>query len=151
MKSLEKIYIRDGRAPIPRKESTSRVMSANKDKDTKPEILLRKELWSKGFRGYRLHSKKLPGRPDISYSRQKLAIFVNGCFWHRCPICKPKLPNTNKEFWKEKFNKNKKRDKGKVKILHEQGWHVITLWECEIKTDILKCVKEVSKELKNEK
>ncbi|KKK85878.1 hypothetical protein LCGC14_2768830 [marine sediment metagenome] len=58
---------------------------------------------------------------------------------------------TSKEFWKEKFNKNKKRDKGKVKILHEQGWHVITLWECEIKTDILKCVKEVSKELKNEK
>lgn len=78
----EKQYIRDGRAPIPEKELTSRIMSAIKAKNTKPEIMLRKALWFEGYSGYRLHWKKVAGRPDICYPRKKVAIFVNGCFWH---------------------------------------------------------------------
>jgi len=76
----KKDYIRDGRLPIPNNESTSEIMSAIKDRNTKPELALRKELWLSGIRGYRLHCKKLPGKPDIAFPRKKLAVFVNGCF-----------------------------------------------------------------------
>ena len=138
----KKQYIRDGRAPIPNKESTSKVMSANKDSDTKPEIMFRRLLWNKGLRGYRLHLKSVPGRPDVSYKRDKIAIFVNGCYWHRCPHCDLPLPKSNTEFWKNKFNKNKERDMRKSKKLQDQGWVVFTVWECQIKeqTDDLKRV-----------
>ena len=106
-------YVRDGRAPIPKSEVTSRVMSSNKAKDTKPEMILRKKLWSSGLRGYRLHLKEVPGRPDIAFPKRKLAIFVHGCFWHRCPHCNLPLPKSNREFWKNKFQRNIQRDKMK--------------------------------------
>ena len=138
-------YIRDGRAPIPIKENTSRVMSANKGKDTKPEITLRKTLYVTGLRGYRLHWKKAPGSPDIAYPGKKIAIFVNGCFWHRCPHCNPSFPKTNIEFWNNKFQKNKERDMRKREILETNGWIVIVIWECQIKTEILYCVDIVAK------
>jgi len=101
-----KTYIRDGRAPLPQNEITSRIMSSIKDKNTKPELIIRKALWEKGIRGYRLHWKKAPGKPDIAFPSKKVAIFVNGCYWHRCPHCKLSLPKTNSEFWKNKFQKN---------------------------------------------
>lgn len=135
-----KVYIRDGRAPIPEKEATSRVMSANKAKNTKPEITLRKALFNNGLRGYRLHWKKVPGRPDIAYPSKKIAIFVNGCFWHRCPYCKPSFPKSNVEFWKNKFKKNKERDKRKKRELEKVGWKVLVFWECQIKNDLETCV-----------
>src|SRR5688572_12008011 len=103
-------YIRDKRSPKPKSETVSRVMSANKAKNSKPEVHLRKALWNQGAKGYRLHYKKVPGRPDICYVSKKVAIFVNGCFWHRCPHCNYQLPKTNTEFWKEKFGKNVNRD-----------------------------------------
>ncbi len=130
---IKRAYIRDGRAPIPKREATSRVMSANKAKNTKPEIALRKALYNNGIRGYRLNWKKAPGRPDIAFPGKKIAVFVNGCFWHRCPICKPKMPISNLEFWKEKFRKNKLRDKRKVRELEKLGWMVIVAWECQIR------------------
>ncbi|MGZ3765945.1 MAG: very short patch repair endonuclease [Mucilaginibacter sp.] len=133
---VTKIYLRDGRAPIPSKESTSKVMSANKGKNTKPELALRKALWSAGFKGYRINWKQLPGRPDIAYPRKKLAIFINGCFWHRCSICKPNFPKSNVEFWTGKFSKNLNRDQRKEKDLNNLGWKVLTVWECEIKANI---------------
>lgn len=140
----EKQYFRDGRAPIPENEATSRVMSANKAKNTKPEIMLRKALWRGGYSGYRLHWKKAPGRPDICYPSKKIAIFVNGCFWHRCPNCNPPMPKSNTEFWEEKFRKNKERDIRKTKRLKEEGWNVIICWECEINEDVQKCVSKIS-------
>lgn len=91
-------YLRDGRAPIPDSEITSRVMSSNKGKNTKPEILMRDALRQIGIPGYRLHWKKAPGRPDIAYPGKKIAIFVHGCYWHRCPHCDLPLPKTNTEF-----------------------------------------------------
>ncbi|MEA2007386.1 MAG: very short patch repair endonuclease [Patescibacteria group bacterium] len=109
-------YIRDGRASIHEKESTSCVMSANKRRDTTPEILLRKAMWKYGIRGYRLDWKKVPGRPDIAFSKRKKAIFV-----HRCSKCDLSLPKSNTVFWKEKFKRNKKRDKRKVRELHLIG------------------------------
>ncbi len=137
-------YLRDGRAPIPSKESTSRVMSANKGKNTKPEIALRRALNLQGIRNYRLHNKNLPGRPDIAFPRAKIAVFVNGCFWHRCPICRPSFPKSNIEFWQEKFTKNKARDRKKKRELEKLGWKVIVIWECQIKDDVESVVSKIS-------
>ena len=131
----EKGFQRDGRAPIPEKEVTSKVMSSNKAKDTKPELLLRKALRANGYVGYRLHYKKVPGRPDIAFVGKKLAIFVNGCFWHRCPHCDLPLPKSNTEWWKNKFDANIARDKKKVEQLEELGWRVLVVWECEVEKD----------------
>ncbi|MBC2698337.1 MAG: DNA mismatch endonuclease Vsr [ANME-2 cluster archaeon] len=138
-------YIRDGRAPIPKLETTSKVMSANVPKDTKPELVLRKSLRQIGISGYRLHWKKASGRPDIAYPGRKIAIFVNGCFWHRCHHCNLPLPKSNTDFWLKKFEKNKERDAKKIHNLEEDGWKVIVLWECEIKKDVLGCAKRVKK------
>ncbi|WP_051878572.1 very short patch repair endonuclease [Chryseobacterium sp. FH1] len=126
-------FVRDKRSPIPLSESVSRVMRKNKSKNTQPELLLRKELWKNGIRGYRLHSKKLPGKPDIAFISKKIAIFVNGCFWHRCPHCQYKLPKTNRDFWKDKFERNIARDLKANDQLKEMKWKVITIWECELK------------------
>jgi DNA mismatch endonuclease (patch repair protein) len=128
-------FLRDGRAPIPAKSSTSRVMSANRGKSTTPELLLRKSLSSSGLRGYRLNWRKAPGTPDIAFVKNKTAIFVNGCFWHRCPYCKPKMPKTHARFWANKFSSNKKRDKAKRALLAKNGWKVFTFWECQVKSD----------------
>ena len=139
----QRTYIRDGRAPIPKKESTSRIMSAIKDKNTKPELILRKALWNYGVKGYRLHWKKVQGKPDIAFPGKKVAVFVNGCFWHRCPYCNLSLPKSNTKFWKEKFQKNVDRDKRKIDQLQDIGWKTITLWECQVKKDLPECVEKI--------
>ena len=130
-----KQYSRDKRSPTPVNEAASELMSKIKSKNTKPEILLRKMLWKKGYRGYRLHWNKVPGKPDIAYPGKKIAIFVNGCYWHRCPKCKPSMPKSNVEFWKNKFEKNVARDLRKKKELEVLGWKVFIIWECEIKSN----------------
>ena len=140
---MERKYIRDGRAPIPEKEITSQVMSLIRAKNTKPELMLRKALYQSGLRGYRLHWKKAPGRPDIVYPKDKLAIFVHGCFWHRCPYCNPSFPKTHTEFWEEKFRKNAERDQRKIKELQDNGWKVLVFWECQIKDNLQHCVDTV--------
>lgn len=136
-------YIRDGRAPIPESEATSRVMSANKGKNTKPEMALRKALFRKKP-GYRLHWEKVPGRPDICYPGKKIAVFVNGCFWHRCPYCDPPMPKPNIEFWEKKFSNNTKRDKRKTEELEAIGWTVLFIWECQINDNVDLCVEKIS-------
>ena len=114
------------------KEKRSWNMSRIKAKDTYPEMLVRRYLYSKGFR-YRLHNNKLPGRPDISNESKKTAIFVNGCFWHRHGCKYTTTPKSNKIFWIEKFNKTVERDKKHYKQLANNGWRTIILWECELK------------------
>src|SRR5215211_272820 len=99
-------YYRDSRSPAPSTEHVSRLMSANKQKDSKPEVLLRQALWAQGLRGYRLHYKKLPGTPDICFVGRRTAIFVNGCFWHSCPKCRLKPPRNNRQYWQDKFRQN---------------------------------------------
>jgi DNA mismatch endonuclease (patch repair protein) len=142
-------YIRDGRAPIPKSESTSRVMSANRAKNTKPEIALRKALCERGLRGYRLHLKTIPGRPDIAFTAKRVAVFVNGCFWHRCPLCKPRPPKSNVDFWKNKFDRNIERDKRKEQELRAAGWEVLVTWECEIREKLLQVVNRIESTLTN--
>lgn len=142
-----KEYIRDGRSPIPKNDSISKVMSSNKGKNTKPELNLRKVLWKVGLRGYRIHWKKMPGRPDIVFTKKRLAIFVNGCYWHRCPHCKLSLPKTNLAFWEIKFNVNKERDKQNIIELEKLGWKVLVVWECQLKEDIDKVISTIKLEL----
>jgi DNA mismatch endonuclease (patch repair protein) len=130
---IKRYYIRDGRSPIPKKAITSDIMSRVRGKNTKPELLFRKELRAQGLTDYKLHPKALPGRPDVFFPKKRLAIFINGCFWHRCPYCKPSSPKTHVAFWQNKFNKNIARDKVKRALLRKQGIRSIVLWECQVK------------------
>ena len=108
-------------------------MSAIKSKNTKPELLVRKFLFSRGFR-YRLNHSRLPGHPDLALRKYRTVIFVNGCFWHGHENCKYfRLPKTNTDFWQKKIERNKKRDKEEQRRLAAMGWHCITIWECQLK------------------
>lgn len=105
-------------------------MSRIRAKDTQPEIILRKAISSAGIRGYRLYYK-LTGKPDIVFPGKKVAIFIDGCFWHRCPKCFIK-PGTNKGFWKGKIDSNVKRDNVVNSELKRKGWKVLRVWEHEL-------------------
>ena len=122
-------------------------MAAIRSKDTKPEMIVRRGLWKRGFR-YRLNYKRLPGHPDLVLKKYRTCIFVNGCFWHGHNVALPqidngqltidnsaccKIPKTNREFWVAKIRRNKERDKEEQKKLAAMGWHCITVWECELK------------------
>lgn len=108
-------------------------MSRIKGKDTKPEMLVRKFLFSKGFR-YRLHDKRLPGKPDIVLPKYKTVIFINGCFWHGHEGCKYfVVPKTRTEWWVGKIYGNKTNDLLNINSLIEFGWKAIILWECQLK------------------
>ena len=114
-------------------EQRHRNMAAIHGKNTKPEMMVRKYLWSHGFR-YRLNHRGLPGRPDIVLRRYRTCIFVNGCFWHKHEGCKYySLPKTNTDFWLRKMNRNQERDREVQHQLARMGWHCITVWECQLK------------------
>lgn len=114
------------------KEKRSDIMSHVRGKNTKPEEAIRKYLFSKGFR-YRKNDKRYPGKPDIVLPKYHTVIFVNGCFWHQHPGCKSAtLPETNRDYWKAKLQRNVGRDAVQIRQLEEMGWYVIILWECEI-------------------
>ena len=108
-------------------------MAAIRGKNTKPEIIVRKGLFNRGFR-YRLNHKRLPGHPDLVLRKYRTCIFVNGCFWHGHECSK--IPNTNREFWAAKIRRNKERDIETQKELAKMGWHCITVWECELKPNV---------------
>lgn len=120
-------------ADVHDKATRSYNMSRIRNKDTKPEIQVRKYLFANGFR-YRLNDNKLPGKPDIVLPKYKTVIFVNGCFWHGHENCKYfKLPSTRMEWWKEKIEGNIKNDEKKHALLREEGYKVVVIWECEVK------------------
>ena len=115
------------------KEQRHRCMASIRGKGTKPEIMVRKFLFSRGFR-YRLNHPRLPGHPDIVLRKYRAVVFVNGCFWHGHEGCRFfVLPKTNTAFWKEKIARNRTRDVEERKRLAEMGWHCITIWECQLK------------------
>ena len=112
----------------------SKVSSSN----TKPEILVRKFLFGCGMR-YRLHNKKLPGKPDINLAKYKTIIFIHGCFWHCHENCEAaRLPKTNLDYWKHKIDSNTKRDHINADKLISMGWKIIIVWECELKNAVLR-------------
>ena len=116
-------------------EQRYKCMSRNRAKDTRPEKMVRKDLFRAGFR-FRMNIRKLPGTPDIVLAKYRTAIFVNGCFWHGHEGCKYYThPKTHPEFWKEKVRRNKERDEIVISRLESLGWYVITIWECEMKKD----------------
>lgn len=125
------------------KATRSYNMSQVKSKNTKPELLVRKYLHAQGFR-FRLHDKKLPGKPDIVLPKYKTVIFVHGCFWHGHKNCKyATIPKTRTEWWTNKISYNQLNDKKAITLLKKDSWKVITIYECQLKK--LKSDKTLSK------
>lgn len=114
-------------------QQRSRCMSRIRGRDTKPELALRKAVWARGRR-YRL-SYPIPGKPDLVFPGQRVAVFVDGCFWHGCPE-HGTLPKTNREFWTSKLNQNKERDVRVTMQLRKMGWKVLRYWEHEVSTNL---------------
>ena len=114
-----------------------KVMSHIRSRNTKPELKVRQWLWRHGYR-YRLNVKGVPGKPDIVMRRYRTAIFVNGCFWHGHEGCdKFKMPQTNVAFWEHKIRRNQERDQQNYQLLHDNGWQVIVIWECQLTSKLL--------------
>lgn len=135
------------------RETRSYNMSKIRSQDTKPEIKVRKYLFSKGFR-FRKNDKRYPGKPDIVLPKYNTVIFINGCFWHMHIGCSDfSLPKTNTEFWQKKLENNKRRDENVIRQLYDMNWNVIILWQCELKGKYLNITMEkLEKTLKeNEK
>lgn len=119
---------------IVNKAVRSQMMAAVRAQNTLPEIIVRKFLHTSGFR-YRLHSRSLPGSPDLVLPKYELAIFVHGCFWHRHVGCRyATTPDQNSEKWQRKFAQNIERDKRNILLLRERGWRVFVIWECGLRT-----------------
>lgn len=124
-------------------QKRSKMMSGIRNKNTRPEILIRKELHKMGFR-YRLHNKSLPGKPDIVLPKYKAVIFVHGCFWHKHNCHLFKWPKTRPDFWKKKIEGNVARDEKVKEQLFDQGWRVCVVWECSVKGKSPEKVREVA-------
>lgn len=112
------------------KEHRSEIMSRIRSKDTKPERVVRLMLHAMGYR-FRIHRKDLPGNPDIVLPKYRTVVFVHGCFWHGHTCPRGKRPDSQQEFWDDKIDKNMRRDRQAVRKLRAQGWHVLTVWECQ--------------------
>lgn len=133
------------------KEQISLNMKHNKSKDTKPELLLRKELWKRGIR-YRKNYKELCGKPDIVFVKAKISVFVDGKMWHGFDWEHQKHDfNSNREFWIPKIEQNIERDSMVNKTLTEQGWQVLRFWDFEIKKDVVSCSDKIVKAIKKSK
>ena len=126
------------------RETRSRLMSRVRTKDTEPEIALRRALWASGVRGWRLHPRDLPGRPDLVFRRARLCVFVDGAFWHGHPDY---YHGQSGAFWDAKIARNRERDQEVNSTLHELGWTVLRLWDFEIASDPVGCANRVSEML----
>ncbi len=139
-------------ADVHSSEVRSYNMSRIRSKNTRPEILVRKALFAKGFR-YRLHDKKLPGKPDIVFKKYRTVIFVHGCFWHGHANCKYfVLPKTRSAWWRNKINKNKALDRIHELQLQNMGWRVLTVFECDLKKEVFSStVSSLARAIRNKK
>ena len=114
-------------------EVRSRIMAQVKSKGMKPEMQVRRLLHGLGYR-YRLHRKDLHGRPDLVFPSRRKVVFVNGCFWHKHSGCpRVRIPATNRDYWQTKLERNRSRDERNIALLQEDGWEVMTVWECELR------------------
>ena len=131
------------------KQKRSKIMSNISGKETKPEIIVRKYLFSQGFR-YLKNDKRYPGKPDIVLPKYQTVIFVHGCFWHGHDCKKGGLPETRREFWEKKINGTKERDIRNREALEDKSWNVLTVWECEIlnKSDRVQRLEKLAQKIK---
>lgn len=136
-------------ADIFSKSKRSEIMSRIRGKDTGPELVVRRELFARGFR-YRLHAKDLPGKPDIVLPKYGAAVIVDGCFWHGHKNCKVfRWPKTRTAFWRAKIDANGKRDTRNRRALRTLGWNVVRVWECELSARRLsKTIDKITKKIK---
>ena len=126
----------------------SEIMSNVRSRNTKPEMIFRRQLHALGYR-YRLNVKDLSGKPDIVLPKYRTVILIHGCFWHQHPGCKKAtIPKTRPDFWKQKLLSNIDRDKINVDKLESEGWHVITIWECEIGKDHKRAISQIDDQLR---
>ncbi|MGH7350302.1 MAG: very short patch repair endonuclease [Candidatus Rokuibacteriota bacterium] len=137
----------DPRNPAPSSLATRTVMVANVGRGTSPELALRRALRAVGARGYRVGLRAEGVRPDIVFTRQRVAVFVHGCFWHRCPTCRFTLPKTNREFWLAKFRRNRARDRAKRRQLERGGWQVVEVWEHEVRDTLGRVTRTIAERL----
>ena len=126
-------------------EQRSRTMARIRSTGTAPEIQLRRALWRRGLRGYRLDVKRLPGRPDIAWRRYRVAVFVDGAFWHGHP--KAFREGKSGLYWDKKIRRNMERDKAANEALKELGWTVLRFWDFEVKQDVESCVDAIEEAL----
>ena len=122
-----------GPPPTASSLAVSRSMKSNRRTDTLPERLLDGQLRGLGADGFVRNDSSLSGTPDIAFPSARVAVFVYGCFWHRCPWCQPGLPRVHRSFWKRKFERNRRRDRRKRDALRRDGWSVFSVWECRLK------------------
>ena len=122
-------------------------MLANVGRGTSPEVALRRALRAAGAVGYRVNFRAEGVRPDVVFTRQRVAVFVHGCFWHRCPTCRHPLPRSHREFWQAKFRRNRQRDRQKRRTLERAGWRVVELWEHDVRDDLARAIRTVTRAL----
>ncbi len=119
-------------SPAASSPATRASMKGNKSVNTKPEWKLTKMLGDAGITGFVINHQELPGTPDVAFMDAKISLFMHGCFWHRCPYCKPHFPESNKQYWEVKFARNKLRDIQVRKELRQMRWKPIVIWECQL-------------------
>lgn len=128
------------------REVRSRTMRAIKGEDTSLEMIFRRALWSAGIRGWRLHNRSLPGKPDLVFSSTRIVVFIDSCFWHGCPA-HLRMPKSNLDYWEAKIARNKTRDIATTKVLRKDGWQVLRFWEHELRGDLDRCISKVKHSL----
>lgn len=139
------------KSPAASSEVTRRVMQSNRSTGTNPELELLSLVRSAELKGYRKNYKKIPGKPDIYFLKSRLAVYMHGCFWHRCPHCNPTTPKSNADFWNTKFQANVKRDKRVKRRLSRMGVSFLTIWECQLKRNRQSCIGRIERVIKSKK
>src|SRR2546426_7318519 len=132
-----------GPPPARTSPATSRSMKSNRGRGTAPELRLRKALRDAGLRAFRTNFAGAPGRPDVAFPSERVAVMVYGDFWHRCPKHRLPLPKNHRDFWRTKFALNKSRDLRTRMALKKAGWRVVEVWECEVREALQTCVARV--------
>ena len=133
--------------PEPSSPSVHNVMAANKGTNTGPEMTLRRSLRARGVTGYRLNRRAAGVRIDIAFPSRRVAVLVNGCFWHHCPVCNLPIPKRNSEYWRNKFARNAERDRLNWSNLKAAGWSVVVIWEHELEEAPRDCARRVEEAL----
>ena len=134
-------------APAASTLSTQVSMKGNRSKGTLPEVKLAIILDSKGLTGYTANDSDMPGTPDFVFPLEKVAVFVNGCYWHRCPYCRPNFPKSNLDYWTAKFQRNRRRDTENRSDLRGMGWRPIVVWECVLRKNPVRVGTRIQRKL----